>query len=251
MWHLYRLPEHARRLYPQLSTTFSGGRVADKQPVKPSESVENFLKAVYTLQKVTDRVSTNALANALNILPPSVTDMARRMADANLVDYRKYYGIRLTEEGEAMALKVIRRHRLIELYLVQELGYDLPSVHEDAERLEHVVSDRFIRAIDVKLAYPTIDPHGDPIPSADGTIAQRDLIALAQLEKGVPGRVRRFVSDDNSMLEHILDRGFQLDAEVEVTASDPFDGPITVLVDGQERVIGCSVAASILVDIMD
>jgi DtxR family Mn-dependent transcriptional regulator len=225
--------------------------VADKPPSKPSESVENFLKAVYTLQKGTERVSTNALANALNILPPSVTDMARRMAESNLVDYRKYYGIRLTDEGEATALKVIRRHRLIELYLVQELGYDLPSVHEDAERLEHVVSDRFVDAIDAKLSYPTIDPHGDPIPSADGIIAKRDLIALVHLKEGVPGRVRRLVSDDNTMLEHILERGFQLDAIVEVKASDPFDGPITVLVDGEERVIGCSVAASILVDVID
>lgn len=228
---------------------FSGGRVPDRQPEKQSESVENFLKAVYTLQKDVDRVSTNALAKALNILPPSVTDMARRMADANLVDYRKYYGIRLTDEGETMALRVIRRHRLIELYLVQELGYELPAVHEDAERLEHVVSDRFIQAIDAKLSFPTIDPHGDPIPAADGTIEKRELIALAQLEKGIPGRVSQFVSKDTTMLEHILDRGFQLDARVEVTASDPFDGPITVLVDGQERVIGCSVAASILVDV--
>ena len=111
---------------------------------KPGKSVENFLKTVFALQQTQERVSTNALADALEITAPSVTDMARRLMDAGAVDYVKYKGVRLTDMGEDIALKMLRRHRLIELYLVQELGYELHEVHEEAEVLEHAVSDQFV-----------------------------------------------------------------------------------------------------------
>jgi DtxR family transcriptional regulator, Mn-dependent transcriptional regulator len=223
--------------------------VTDKPPVRPSESVENFLKTVYTLQQQgQERVSTNSLAKALNILAPSVTDMARRMADQGLIDYRKYYGIRLTNEGEAVALRVLRRHRLIESYLVQELDYDLPSVHDDADRLEHVVSERFIQAIDAKLGHPIIDPHGEPIPAADGSITRRNLLPLTQIEDDSQAQVSRLLANDPKMLEYVLERGFELGTTVKIIDRAPFDGPITVLVNGQERIIGRSVAAHILVE---
>lgn len=221
------------------------------RPANHSQSVEDFLKAVYVLQvHVEDeeqtRVSTTALAEALNILPPSVTDMARRMADAGLVDYKRYYGVRLTVQGESVALKVIRRHRLIETYLVEHLGYALHEVHDEAERLEHAVSDRFIEAIARKLDNPTTDPHGDPIPTVDGEIAHPELVSLADLAIGERGIVSRFIAGSDDMLQHIIMRGFQLGVGVKVIGVDPFDGPITVQIGAGDSVIGHSVARSIL-----
>lgn len=219
-----------------------------------SQSVEDFLKAVYVLQaqdavkRGQARVSTTALAEALNILPPSVTDMARRMADAGLVDYKRYYGVRLTAQGESVALKVIRRHRLIETYLVERLGYALHEVHDEAERLEHAVSDRFIEAIAWKLDNPMFDPHGDPIPTVDGEISTLDLVSLADLDVGMRGSVSRFIADSDEMLQHIIKRGFQLGVVVHVVEVDPFDGPITVQINGIQSVIGHSVARSILLE---
>lgn len=219
----------------------------EKFEITESRSVQNFLKAVYALQQSDERVSTNALADALAIKAPSVTDMARQLEAEQLIDYEKYRGVRLTTSGRELALKVLRRHRLIELYLVEELGYALHEVHEEAEELEHHVSDRFVEAIAHKLGDPELDPHGDPIPSIHGTIARRDLLPLSELSPGQQATVARFKSDNSDMLEHILDRGFKLESEVEVVARDPFDGPVTVRLNGEERVIGCLVAANILV----
>lgn len=214
------------------------------------------MKAVYRIQRRAQnageeesRVSTNALAEALNILPPSVTEMARRMAEAGLVDYRRYYGVRLTPEGERVALKVIRRHRLIELYLVEQLGYALHEVHDEAENLEHAVSDRFVEAIAGKLDHPTTDPHGDPIPSRDGRIITPDWVPLADLTAGQRGRVSRYTAHDDDMLQHIIDKGFEMGAMVTVQAVDPFDGPMSVTIDDAEQVIGRGVAGCIMIDV--
>lgn len=216
----------------------------------PSRAVEDFLKAVYSLQQKTpDRVSTNSLAEALNIAAPTVTDMARRMEDAGLLDYRKYHGMILTDEGMALALRVLRRHRLLELYLVQELGYALHEVHHEAENLEHAVSDRFIEAIATKLGNPTLDPHGDPIPAIDGTIIRRDLVSLNVVELNTRACVSRFTAENDDMLQHILNRNFRLGVMVQVTHRDPFEGPLTVVVDGDENIIGHAVADHILVEV--
>jgi DtxR family Mn-dependent transcriptional regulator len=213
-----------------------------------SKAVEDFLKAVYTLQQQNERVSTNTLSEVLKITAPSVTDMAQRMVAAGLVDYQKYRGVILTPAGEVIALKVIRRHRLIELYLVQELGYELHEVHHEAEQLEHVVSDQFVAAVAHKLGDPNFDPHGDPIPAPDGSMHQRTLMALSELPEHTPAHVRQLKTSDPNMLQHILDRGFSLESTVEIVARDPFDGPITARVDGEERIIGAGVAGCILVE---
>jgi len=220
------------------------------QPTQPSETVENFLKAVYTLQQrdMTDRVSTNTLSEMLNIKAPSVTDMAQRLVTAGLVDYRKYRGVVLTAAGLEIALRVIRRHRLIELYLVRELGYELHQVHDEAERLEHAVSARFVDAIERKLGNPHFDPHGDPIPTADGYVTQRDLISLCELPEHISARVSRLKTEDAAMLQFVLDRGFKLGAHVRVITRDPFDGPVSIEVDGQRQVIGANIAAVIFVE---
>ena len=217
--------------------------------VNPSESVENFIKAVYSLQQIEERVSTNTLSEALNISAPSVTDMAQRLVAAGLVDYQRYKGVVLTPAGRELALMVLRRHRLIELYLVRELGYELREVHQEAEKLEHAVSNHFIEAIARKLGNPDFDPHGDPIPAVDGTLAQRQLMPLSDLPQHTMARVSQLKSSSAEMLQHILDRGFELGSAVEVVARDPFDGPITAEVDGHDRVVGHQVAECILVEI--
>lgn len=228
---------------------------------KTSRAVENFLKAVYVLQQQADRessvadlsdegrVSTNALAEALMISAPSVTDMARRMVDANLVNYQKYYGVRLTEEGSAIALRVIRRHRLIETYLAEELGYDLYEVHDEAEELEHVVSDRFIEAIALKLGQPTVDPHGDPIPTKDGIVTRADTIPLTELPINIPAVVSRFAAESSEMMQYMMARHFRLGAEVMVLEREPFQGPVTVHINDDKSVIGYKVAACIFVEV--
>lgn len=222
--------------------------MTDRTDPLKSESVQNFLKSIYALQQGGDRVSTNAMADLLNISAPSVTDMAQRLEEAGLVDYQKYRGMTLTPAGEAAALKILRRHRLIELYLVEELGYELHEVHDEAENLEHAVSDRFIEAIAERLGHPDVDPHGDPIPRADGSIRRRDLQPLSEWPLNAPAHVLRIRARNDDMLQHIVGRGIKLNAQVEVTGRDPFDGPLTLQVDGEPQIIGHNVAACILVD---
>lgn len=223
-----------------------------KERSRTSQSVEDFLKKVYTLQQNTERVSTNALADALNITAPSVTDMAQRLVEEGTIDYRKYKGIRLTEEGEQVALNMLRRHRLIELYLVQGLGYELHEVHDEAEALEHTVSDRFIEAIAAKLEHPEFDPHGDPIPDVEGVMPQRDLQPLSSLPLNSHARICRFIMDNPEMLQHSQERGLIMGAELEMLARDPFEGPITLkMQDDTQMVIGYTVASAILVEMLE
>lgn len=217
-----------------------------------SQSVEDFLKAIYTLQRDRDRVSTNALADVLNITAPAVTDMAQRLVDEGTVDYLKYRGVRLTDDGERVALKMLRRHRLIELYLVQGLGYQLHEVHDEAEALEHTVSDRFVEAIAVKLGDPKYDPHGDPIPTIEGVMPERDLQPLSKLALHTPARIRRFMMDNPQMLRHTQERGLMIGKALEVIARDPFEGPITLKVQpGHAIIIGHTLASFILVEFFD
>ena len=219
---------------------------------KPSQSVEDFLKAIYTLQRDGDRVSTNALAGMLNITAPAVTDMAQRLVDEGTVDYLKYRGVRLTDDGRQVALKMLRRHRLIELYLVQDLGYQLHEVHDEAEALEHTVSDRFVEAIAVKLGNPQYDPHGDPIPTIEGVLPKRDLQPLSKLALHTPARIRRFIMDNPKMLQHTQERGLMLGKALEVIARDPFEGPITLKIQsGNLMIIGHALASFILVEFLE
>lgn len=222
--------------------------MTDKSDPTQSESVQNFLKSIYALQQGGNRVSTNDMAALLSISAPSVTDMAQRLEEAGLVDYQKYRGVILTPAGEEEALKILRRHRMIELYLVEELGYELHEVHAEAERLEHAVSDRFIEAIAERLGHPDVDPHGDPIPTADGVIQRRDFIALSEWPLNTPALISRIRATSDDMLQHIVGRGLKLHAHVVVIARDPFEGPLTVRVDGEQQIIGHNVAACILVE---
>lgn len=220
----------------------------EKSDLTQSKSVQDFLKAVYSLQQSGERVSTNALAEGLAVAAPSITDMAQRLVTAGLIDYERYKGVLLTATGEMVALKMVRRHRLIELYLVNELGYALQDVHDEAEKLEHAVSDRFVEAVATKLGDPELDPHGEPIPSPDGIIVDRDITPLVDWPLNTAAVVSRIKADDPQMLEHILERGFKLQAHVEILSRDPFDGPVMAMVDGKMKIVGHQVAACIMVE---
>ncbi len=223
-----------------------------RMPAGSSQSVEDFLKAIYYLQRETDRVSTNALAEALDISAPAVTDMAQRLVDEGTVDYLKYRGVRLTDDGEQVALKMLRRHRLIEAYLVQDLGYQLHEVHDEAEALEHTVSDRFVEAISLKLNNPLYDPHGDPIPDMEGVMPVRDLHPLSELALHTPARIRRFVMDDPAMLRATQERDLVMGKTLEVLERDQFDGPIKLVVRPQDvQTIGFKMASFILVELLE
>ena len=217
-----------------------------------SQSVEDFLKAVYTLQREGDRVSTNALADALRISAPAVTDMAQRLVEEGTVDYLKYRGVRLTDEGERVALQMLRRHRLIETYLVRDLGYQLHEIHDEAEALEHSVSDRFVEAIARKLGEPSYDPHGDPIPNLEGIMQERNLQPLSTLRPNSRARIRRFIMDDPAMLQNTQERGLTMGVTLEVVARDPFEGPVTLRLGAAgTQTIGHKMASSILVEFID
>ena len=221
-------------------------------PASTSQSVEDFLKAIYRLQRETGRVSTSALAEALNISAPAVTDMAQRLVDEGSVDYVKYRGVRLTRLGESVALKMLRRHRLIEAYLVQDLGYQLHEVHDEAEALEHTVSDRFVEAISHKLNNPSYDPHGDPIPDLAGVMPERELHPLSGLALHTPARIRRFIMEDPAMLRSSQERGLEIGKSLEVIERDQFDGPIVVHIQPRNRqTIGFKMASGILVEFSD
>ncbi len=220
-----------------------------------SEAVEDFLKAVYVLEQALStqegRVSTNALRDVLSISAPSVTDMAQRLHDEGYIDYVRYQGVRLTPSGERLALNVLRRHRLIELYLVQELGYALHEVHEEAEKIEHAVSEAFIEAISHKLGHPTLDPHGDPIPNQEGVMMSAPaLLPLAEAPLQALSRVSRFVTSDPQLLQHAQDKGFKLQKMVCILSREPFEGPLTIRLSDEVLTVGHTLAQSILVEVL-
>lgn len=197
-----------------------------------SHAVEDYLKGIYELQEDMGKVSTNALAEKLGVKPGSVTGMLSKLAEdeAHLVDYEKHKGAVLTEAGRKIALEVIRHHRLIELYLHQALGYKWDEVHAEAEKLEHVISEDFEDRIAAVLGQPERDPHGDPIPRKDGTIAEPCRQPLTNLTSGQVGRVARVRDEDPALLRYLGEIGIIPDATIVVTDKSPFDGPLHVRV---------------------
>lgn len=207
-----------------------------------SEAIEDFLKAAYLLQQEHERVPTSLLAETLGITAPSTTEMAKKLARAHLVDHEPYHGIRLTAAGERVALEIVRNHRLLELFLVEALGYSWDEVHDEADRLEHAVSERLAERIAEFLGHPSFDPHGDPIPSPEGDVHQRELVALSEWPVQQRGTVARLSDQAPDMLRYLAEKGLIVGADVEVLRADPFDGPLTLRVEGLEQVIGVNVA---------
>lgn len=194
-------------------------------------AVEDYLKAIYTLQQDIGEVSTSNLAEQLGGLKPaSVTGMVKRLAELHLVTHTPYQGVRLTPLGERVALEVVRHHRLLELYLVEALGYNWDEVHEEAEILEHYISEKFEARIAAQLGDPTFDPHGDPIPTLTGALPLRTEQRLADLPLGTTACVVRVQDQHADRLRYIATLGIVPSAQIEVIAVAPFDGPISVRV---------------------
>ncbi len=214
------------------------------------QAIEDYVKTIYSLALEESPVSTSRIAAARRVKPASATSMIQRLAKLNLVNYEKHYGVTLTATGEKLALEVIRHHRLLELYLMEALGFGWDEVHEQADILEHVISEKLEERIAAALNHPEFDPHGDPIPALDGTMAVIDTTALADMAAGARARVSRIPDDSNSeLLRYLAGLGLVPGAEVRMIAVAPFLGPLTIAVgDDEHKVIGRNLAELVLVE---
>jgi DtxR family transcriptional regulator, Mn-dependent transcriptional regulator len=223
--------------------------MATVEHTRPSEAIEDYAKAIYSLAgRGEGAVSTNALAERLGVTPASVSAMVKKLAARGLVEHVPYKGVVLTARGRRVALEVLRHHRLLELYLAEHLGVPWDRVHEEAEALEHVLSEDLEARIAAKLGNPTHDPHGDPIPNADLVIDEGHTRRLADLDAGATGRFVRVSDSDPGMLRYLGERGIRLGDELEVLERQPFDGPLTVRFGKGVHVLGGRLAAAMRVD---
>ena len=191
-------------------------------------AVQDYLKAIYALETAGELVTTSALAARMRVSAPSATAMTKRLAELALVERSPYRGVALTESGRRGALEVLRHHRLLELYLADRLGYAIDEVHAEADRLEHALSEELEAKIDEELGFPTLDPHGDPIPDRNLRVAQGGDRTLVDLEPGERATVSRVPDGDPELLRYLTDLGLVPGAEVELVSHAPFAGPITV-----------------------
>ncbi|XAS66149.1 metal-dependent transcriptional regulator [Micrococcaceae bacterium Sec5.7] len=202
----------------------------------PSSSIEDYVKVIYSFTEWQDKpITSSQLAQRLGVANSSVSEMVRKLKDQGLVDHQPYSAITLTSDGVRLALSMVRRHRLIETYLVQQLGYSWDEVHDEAELLEHAVSDTFIERMAAKLGDPARDPHGDPIPAADGTILMPDAHRMSELDEGHTGRITRISDENPELLRYLAAEEIDLDAGVEVLGRRPFGGALVVRIRSAER----------------
>jgi DtxR family Mn-dependent transcriptional regulator len=223
----------------------------------PSSTVENYLKAIYqgggasTVAGGSKRLlAMGQLAASLGVAPGTATTMVKTLAESGLVDYEPYAGVRLTAAGEKLAALVLRRHRLVELFLVQVMGYAWDEVHEEAEQLEHVVSDRLIDRIDKMLGWPETDPHGDPIPNSDGLVKPQDAQTLLTCPVNTPVTVTRVIDQDKVFLRFIEQHHLKPGESIEVEHRDEVSDSVRVKGKNDQRVtIGTRAASKLLVHV--
>jgi DtxR family transcriptional regulator, Mn-dependent transcriptional regulator len=210
-----------------------------------TSTVENYIKEIYLEHQRSGRelVSLGRLAAALSVVPGTVTTMVKALAEAKLVRYEPRHGVKLTSSGQKLALHVLRRHRLVELFLVRVLDVDWSEVHVEAEDLEHAISDKLLTRIDEFLGRPQFDPHGDPIPSATGKVSKRDLVPLSACESSRPMRIALLTDQDAQFLRYAQKHGLTPGATVRVETSDAVGDSITVVVDGRGALTLGSAAA--------
>ena len=213
-----------------------------------SVAIEDYAKAIFALQgEAGGPVSTTAVAERLQVTPASASGMLRRLDELGLVAHRRYHGVVLTDEGRHVALRVLRHHRLLETYLAQSLGVPWDRVHEEAEVLEHVLSDELEALIAAKLGHPTHDPHGDPIPSAELVLEESACVCLASLEAGATGVLARVSDADPEILRYLAARGIAPGSHLEVMERQPFGGPLFVRFGDAVHVLGGGLAAAMRV----
>ena len=219
----------------------------------PSSTVENYLKAIYLGQSALPDgarlVPMGQVAAALSVTPGTATTMVKALAESGLAEYEPYSGVRLTSAGERLAGLVLRRHRLVELFLVQVMGMRWDEVHDEAEQLEHVVSDRLIQRIDEMLGRPTHDPHGDPIPNAEGRVPAPHFDSLLTCPVGAPLRVTRITDQDPAFLRFVEQNALKPGQVIEVRSRDKAGDAVSIGGDGHAAVtIGTRAASKLLVE---
>ncbi len=215
-----------------------------------SQSVQDYVKTIYKLQ-VDGLVSTTDISREMKVSGASVTGMIKRLAEMKLVHYSSYKGVKLSETGEKIALEIIRHHRLLELYLKEELGFSLDKVHDEACRLEHYISEEFAEKITDILGDPKFDPHGHPIPTKDGMLPHYDELMLTDVEENTKVLIRRLGDSDPKLLEYLEKSGLTPGVELTVVEKGPFNGPITVLKNDYQKIIGHEVAMNLFVEVKD
>ena len=213
-----------------------------------TQSEENHIKEIYSLGDDVHMVSTNALSDALQTKPASVSDMIKRLSQKKLVYYIKYKGVSLTEIGKTVALRIIRKHRLWEVFLVENLGFEWDEVHDVAEQLEHIKSPQLIERLDSFLGLPTHDPHGDPIPNAQGEFASNIKVTLSELPVNGEGLVVGVNDDDPALLRYLHKIGISLGAKILIRERIEYDGSIELTIDkGESRLLSKEIANNIFV----
>ena len=199
-----------------------------------THAMEDYLKSIYELGLDHQHITTSLISERMSVKPASVSGMLRVLAEMHLVSHMPYYGVTLTSTGQQIALEVLRHHRLIELYLVEALGFKWDEVHDEADRLEHVISEKFEARIADLLGQPTTDPHGAPIPAIDGTIPPDESICLAEMTSGVSMRITRVRGDkDTDRLQYLASLGLIPGTDITVCSIAPFDGPMTIQIGSQ------------------
>jgi DtxR family Mn-dependent transcriptional regulator len=210
-----------------------------------SDSIQDYLREIYKLQKEGTRVSTMELAKAMEVSPSSATSMLKKLDSLGLVEHAPYHGVSLTDEGARVALEVVRHHRLLEQYLSESLDVPLDAVHAEADRLEHALSEELEALIDRQLGFPTHDPHGDPIPNAELEMAPGKLRSLCELEEGERATVRRVPDGDAELLRYLTELSLVPGRVVRLLRAAPFEGPVTIDVGAAEHAISRELAGQI------
>jgi DtxR family transcriptional regulator, Mn-dependent transcriptional regulator len=208
-------------------------------------AIQDYLKEIYKIQASGDRATTTAIAKRMGVAPSSATSMLKKLAALGLAEHAPYRGVELSEAGAKIALEVIRHHRLLEQYLAQTLGLGIDAVHDEADRLEHVISEELEARIDEQLGYPTHDPHGDPIPDAGLNVDRTSLRSLETLSPGEEATVRRIPDGDPGLLRYLAELTLVPGRKVTMRRSEPFGGPVTVDVGGSEHPISRELAGQI------
>lgn len=214
-----------------------------------SQTEENYLKAIYSLFIVADKpVSTNKIAERLETKPSSVTDMIKKLAEKKLVDYVKYQGVSLTSNGKLVAIKIIRKHRLWEVFLVRCLGFKWDEVHDVAEQLEHVKSLKLTDALDAFLEFPRYDPHGDPIPDSNGNFETINTIVLSSLKEGEESRIVGVKDSSSAFLKYLDNADIKLGVEIKVLHKEDFDNSMLLLINNQKISISQQISSNLYVN---
>jgi DtxR family Mn-dependent transcriptional regulator len=216
-----------------------------------SAIVENYIKNIYALQEAEGRVTTSLLSEKLQVSPASATDMLKRLAEDGIIDHERYRGAQLTRKGSRLALKIIRRHRLWELFLAKVLKFEWHELHEEAELLEHSTSDALEAKLDEYLGFPEVDPHGHDIPRADGKIAATAYTPLSDARQGARVRVRQVNDDSADVLKYASDLGIALGRDLSIVERIPFDGSLRVELNGVQQFISEKLARCIFVEIRE